>query len=170
MSKIYSSIEGGAIYNGIAAIKTKVGADTVAATADSVLLTGGQTIGFLAPFYANKLSLDEAKLDNTTRLASAMQNIWNPDRELLPHGTWPGTVARQFENGYNRLRGLEEVVPQAGVDVTEAVGRGVMYGLTSIGSSVAHQIARQSAGLSLREAPVDIEMGMGPGREDRPGD
>jgi hypothetical protein len=45
-----------------------------------------------------------------------------------------------------------------------------MYGLTSIGSSVAHQIARQSAGLSLREAPVDIEMGMGPGREDRPGD
>ncbi|WP_223537824.1 type III effector HopM1 [Pseudomonas sp. GL-B-16] len=161
LSKVYSSMEGGAIYNGIAAIKTKMGADTVAATAGSVLLTGIQTVGFLGPFYANKQSLDEAKLDNTTRFASAMQNIWNPDREVLPHGTRPGTVARQFENGYNRLRGLEQVVPQAGVDITEAVRRGVMYGLTSIGSSVANQIARQSAGLSLREAPVDIEMGMG---------
>jgi effector protein HopM1 len=160
-SKIYSAMEGMSVYHGLGLLMDSMGANTAPAKVVSVLLTGIQAIGLLAPFYANKQSRDEAELDNNTRFASAMQNLRNPDRMVLPHGTRPGTVARQFENSYNRFRGVVQAVPQAGVDVTEALVSGGLNSLSRLGSSVAEQVAQQRATRSRRRVPVDIEMGEG---------
>ncbi|SDJ01557.1 effector protein HopM1 [Pseudomonas flavescens] len=160
-SKVYSASEGMSVYHGMGVLVARVGAGTVAAKAGSVLLTGVQALGLLAPFYANKQSRDEAELDDTTRFASAMQNIRDPDREVLPHGTRPNTLARRFENGYNRFRGLEQALPQAGVELTEGLTREGVKAASRLGGSLAGASLRHTPVVPRGAAPVDVERGEG---------
>nr|WP_288358830.1 type III effector HopM1 [uncultured Pseudomonas sp.] len=154
-SKVYSASAAMMFFNGMGKAISRAGVDTTAAKAGSVLMTGIQAVGFLAPFYANKQSRDEAGLDDSSRLASAVENIRHPDREHLPHGTRPATNARTVENAYHRLRGLQQALPQAGVVATEALVSKTLSGLASLGEQVARQVNTRRE----RPAPVDIEMG-----------
>lgn len=152
-SKMYSAMEGMVGYNGFGLLAAKLDTGTTSGIIGSVLLTGLQAIGLLAPFYANKQSKGEAFADGTGRFSSAMKNIRNPDRATLPHAAPADTVSRQIENSYHRLRGLQQAIPQAGAELSEALVHTMAEGVTSLASALSNPRLRQ------RAAPHDLEMG-----------
>jgi effector protein HopM1 len=126
-SKIWSASEGMLAYNAIGRAMLLLDITTRSGAASSVALANLQAIGLLLPFYANRQSGDEARADSTSRVNSAIANILKPNRSTLAHGTQPGTIGRQVENAYNRVRGLSQLAPQVVTMLTEAAVGSTIY-------------------------------------------
>lgn len=174
-SKIWSASEGMLFYNAIGRGIGKLDTTTGSGASGSVVLANLQAIALLLPFYANRQSGSEAKADASNRANSAIANMFEPDRDTLAHGTQPGSVGRQVENFYNRVRGINQLAPQTATMLTEAaVGATVHFG-KALGALVNRRTDRPSANtqpppvapnpprLSLGDIhePVDLEAALG---------
>ncbi|PKM32759.1 MAG: type III effector HopM1 [Gammaproteobacteria bacterium HGW-Gammaproteobacteria-12] len=147
-SKGWSAAFGMLGYNSVEGAIKPLDTSTTGGAASSVILTGLQTFLMQQVFYANKPAGDEAKAGGTGRFDNALNNIRDPDRETLPHGSRPGTTERGIENTYDRWRGVIQGPPQAATEITEAVTSTVVSGLGQLGRQVAEQASRQQQRLT----------------------
>ncbi len=147
-SKGWSAALGMMGYNSVEGTIRQLDTSTTGGMASSVILTGLQTFLMQQVFYANKPAGDEAEAGGTGRFDNALNNIRDPDRETLPHGSRPGTTERRIENTYDRLRGVIQGPPQAATEITEAVTSTVVSGLGQLGRQVAEQASRQQQRLA----------------------
>lgn len=147
-SKGWSAAAGMLGYNAVEAPLRQADTSSSAGSASSVFLTGLQTFLMQQVFYANKPAGDEAKAGGTRRFDNALNNIRDPDRESLPHGSTPGTRERQVENAYNRWRGVLQAPPQAATEITDALASTLGSGLLDAGRALAQQATQQQQRLS----------------------
>lgn len=153
-SKGWSAALGMLGYNAVEGAIRQQDTRTPGGAASSVILMGLQTFLMQQVFYANKPAGDEAKAGGTGRFDNALNNIRDPDRETLPHGSRPGTTERLLENTYDRFRGVIQGPPQAATEITEAVASTVVSGVGQLGRHISEQAARQqerlAAGVNTR--------------------
>ncbi|QKJ89194.1 hypothetical protein PMPD1_4295 [Paramixta manurensis] len=154
-SKVWSTTEGMLAYYALGLKQAELDTSHTGGKVAAVVLNGVQSLGMLVPFTANKQSGNEAKADGSSRFASAIANIRQPDRETLLHGTQQNSPGRLAENGYNQLRGLTQAAPQALTEVSEAI----FHAVGALGEQVGRQFSQRLQTLRQREPAPDIEMG-----------
>ncbi|WP_313549386.1 hypothetical protein [Pseudomonas sp.] len=103
------------------------------------LITFLQSPAVLQPFFANNQAGAEAAKAKVDRTQIGPENMTNPGRSSLPHGTPAGTKRRVLENTFDRTRGLSQVIPQAFVEPRNAA-RHVASGISSTASGISSAV------------------------------
>lgn len=117
-------------------------------------LTALASLVFLIFHFSNGRAGAEAKAGR--RFQNALDNVTDPDRQKLPHSTVPGSRGRQIENGFHRLRGAAQLVPQ-GLTVLASKADDAAGGVVSLATNRLQQKIRVLASGARSSRAVQSE-------------
>jgi len=141
----------------------------------NMALAATGSVSYLSTLYANQSVSTEAKAlkdageggksELTSRTETALNNIFHPDRESLPHTFQPGTlggIPRKLEDAYHIGRGALQLPTQLVVDLARAAEGSVKTGLSSLSNALKPDSLPQTTGAPDDEAMVAMEEGRKP--------